>query len=153
MRKAVFALLVVTAFGSSPLLAGVAGPEPAVCSNLFAAPLLDLPVAPQERTSTCTASCRQMGGTASVSCPGACIAVDQDCENGQQGYAKCLPTGQEQWCYPCVQCSAQTTCPDGTVLQCTGYTQTCQGDPLCYVWCGDLHEFCPGHVGEELCEY
>jgi hypothetical protein len=125
-------------------------------NQLFAAgqqpPDLFLPVAPQEMTSVCTASCGQMGGTASVSCPGACTAVDQNCENGQQGYAQCLPTGQTQWCNPCVECSAQTSCPDGTVLECSGYTRVCQGAPLCYVWCGGYHIFCPGHEGEELCE-
>jgi hypothetical protein len=151
MQKATVVLFVVAA--GLWVSSATVGQEPAgiTCSaNLFAG--LRLPQPAQEINATCTATCGQMGGTASVSCSGSCIAVDQDCESGEQGYAQCLSTGQVQWCNPCVQCSAQTTCPDGTVLQCTGYTGVCQGDPLCYVWCGGYHIFCPGHEGEELCE-
>lgn len=143
MQKAIVVLFVIAAGVSSATASTM------TCSaDLF---LGASPVPAQEMNATCTAACGQMGGTASVTCS-SCIAVDQDCESGEQGYAQCLTTGQIQYCNPCVQCSAQTTCPDGTVLQCTGYTGVCQGDPLCYVWCGGYHIFCPGHEGEELCE-
>lgn len=48
-------------------------------------------------------------------------------------------------------CSAQATCPDGSVVSCEG-PGPCQGAPLCYAWCGIYHYHCPGHEYEELCE-
>lgn len=152
MWKASVALFVVTTGLATSAVAAPQKPAGATCSDKsFRSSLSVLPIAQEETASTCTATCGQMGGTASVSCSGTCIAVNQDCENGEQGYAYCYSTGQLQQCLPCVQCSAQTSCPDGTVLQCSGYTGSCQGYPLCYVWCGGYHIFCPGHEGEELC--
>ncbi|HEV8581900.1 MAG TPA: hypothetical protein VGX68_22760 [Thermoanaerobaculia bacterium] len=107
---------------------------------------------PETKSGTCSVTCGDTGGTATVSCVGTCELQDQDCAQGQQGYVRCLATGAFSQCPPCQSCTAWTSCPDGTVLECTGWSGVCQGAPLCYVWCGGYHTFCPGHFGEELCE-
>lgn len=104
-------------------------------------------------TATCTASCTDTGGSVSVSCSGTCTAVDQDCDSGERGYVQCN-SNPPKYCAACVPCFAETFCPEGGSVYCTGWgAGNCMGGMgLCFVKCNDDYTFCPGHIGEIICE-
>jgi len=100
--------------------------------------------------TTCTADCGAMP-IVTVRCPGSCVAYDRSCPY-QRGYVQCNG-GAKVYCEEPCACSAETSCPEGGSVYCTGTDGECfGGDGLCYVECNGQIEFCPGHEGEELCE-
>jgi hypothetical protein len=103
----------------------------------------------QEKTVNCYATCGP-GSSVSVTCSGSCMAVDQNCDAGVQGYVQCSG-GTRQDCAPCERCTAWTYCPDNGSVQCSGWYCDDFGHGLCNVMCDGYHYFCPGHFGEEVC--
>lgn len=111
------------------------------------------PVDPGASTdASCTAQCNDTWGSVSLTCADGCTAVDQNCAAGEQGYVQCA-SGTIKQCGECTPCSATTDCPDGTILYCEGWGNTCEGGQgLAYVWCGDYMEWCPGCEGQDYCD-
>lgn len=112
-----------------------------------------------EKSVTCTADCGG-GQSVSVTCPGICSAQDRDCTPIQEGEVvqSAGPRGAA-WCdggtpvycpEPCY-CSAETHCPGGGSVWCTGTDQCIGGDGICFVNCDGNEQFCPGYFGQILC--
>jgi hypothetical protein len=108
--------------------------------------------ASESTEGSCTATCGDMGGTATVSCTGTCTIVDQDCDSGARGYVYCNTTGARADCTACSWCSAETPCPEGGSVSCGMWGDDCiGGSGLCFAKCGNQTYFCPGHFGQIAC--
>ena len=95
--------------------------------------------------ATCTAQCG--GGTSvTVNCSGTCTAVDRNCDNRQQGYAKCTGGSQVNCPDPC-PCWADTPCPNGSWVWCMGYDHCVGGPGYCFAMCDGVATWCPGETG------
>jgi hypothetical protein len=94
--------------------AGFALPNdaPVTLDMIFASP------APNSAAYTTKATCLANCGATSVSCsytpPASCVAVDQNCSGGQQGYVSC--NGVTTYC---PSCSSGGGCTEGTIKNVT----------------------------------
>lgn len=131
--------------------------QPAITSTVvdaLAAPAADGPGSSDGTASRsyCAANCQY--GSATTNCSGTCTAVDQNCNSGVRGHVTCNGQTVDQ-CDPCPTqtCTAQTFCPDGTVLSCSGTAPNCYGGgELCLVACDGNAQFCPGYYGMLMCD-
>jgi hypothetical protein len=157
-RPSMALVLLLALFAIAPALgaaepAAQGGCDPA--ANVFAADTLGFPMLavqgevpetgignPGEQ-SVCNAQCWD---GSYVSCWGtSCTARDSSCSSGHRGYCYGSSTGY-RYCPPCPcasQCSASTTCANGSTVSCSGCSGDCYSIKNCYAYCDGVYHWCP----------
>ncbi|MEM1205559.1 MAG: hypothetical protein AAGN66_20175 [Acidobacteriota bacterium] len=160
MRRLPVSMVILVGLLALPASLTFAAESPAEASEIASSPdaAADLEAPSDDVASsgttraTCQATCGDTGGSVSISCSGSCTAVDQDCPS-QRGYVECngQPSTRKN-CGECIPCFAESFCPDGGSVWCSGWGFRCiGGDDLCFVSCNNNVTFCPGHFGQLVC--